>query len=284
MRPRRSGRRCWSSRRSAVVVGVTRLSPAAPAAQLCVADARRHALARSAPTQAQNAALIAATGVQRGLPARAVTIALATALQESKLVNVDLRRPRLASACSSSARRRAGAPWSRCRTRSTRRATFYDDLVDVEGYENLPITEAAQAVQRSGFPDAYAQHETRSRAWASALTGWSPARSPASCATPPAATRHAVVARVQRDLGGAARWSRRPRAARRSSTPRPSARPRTAPRDWAVAQWAVAVARAAGADVGERRRPAPGTARRARGRRREAPFPRGHACALTLAG
>ncbi|MEK8228377.1 hypothetical protein NKG05_23495 [Oerskovia sp. M15] len=35
------------------------------------------------------------------------------------------------------------------------------------------MTEAAQAVQRSGFPDAYAQHETRSRAWASALTGYS---------------------------------------------------------------------------------------------------------------
>ena len=52
---------------------------------------------------------------------------------------------------------------------------FYDGLVTIEGYENLPITEAAQAVQRSGFPDAYAQHETRSRAWASALTGWSPA-------------------------------------------------------------------------------------------------------------
>ena len=39
--------------------------------------------------QAENAALIAAIGVQRGLPARAVSIALATAYQESKIQNLD---------------------------------------------------------------------------------------------------------------------------------------------------------------------------------------------------
>ena len=35
----------------------------------------------------------------------------------------------------------------------------------------MPITEAAQAVQRSAFPDAYADHEADARALASALTG-----------------------------------------------------------------------------------------------------------------
>src|SRR5687767_12946959 len=39
--------------------------------------------------QAENAALIAAIGVGRGLPARAVSIALATAYQESKIRNLD---------------------------------------------------------------------------------------------------------------------------------------------------------------------------------------------------
>ena len=39
--------------------------------------------------QAENAALIAAIAVERGLPARAATIALATAYQESKLHNID---------------------------------------------------------------------------------------------------------------------------------------------------------------------------------------------------
>ena len=107
---------------------------------------------------------------------------------------------------------------------------FYDGLVTIEGYENLPITEAAQAVQRSGFPDAYAQHETRSRAWASALTGWSPATLTCDLhdPDPAAASADAVVARVQRDLGAlpvVADDDRR----RCSSTRRPSALPRTAP-------------------------------------------------------
>ncbi|MBV9831559.1 MAG: hypothetical protein JOZ82_08160, partial [Marmoricola sp.] len=38
--------------------------------------------------QAENATLIAAVGVRRGLPARAVSIALATAYQESKIRNL----------------------------------------------------------------------------------------------------------------------------------------------------------------------------------------------------
>ena len=47
---------------------------------------------------------------------------------------------------------------------------FYDALVEIEGYRDLPITEAAQAVQRSAFPVAYADHEDDARALASALT------------------------------------------------------------------------------------------------------------------
>ena len=39
--------------------------------------------------QSENAALIAAIGVRRGLPARAVSIALATAYQESKITNIE---------------------------------------------------------------------------------------------------------------------------------------------------------------------------------------------------
>ena len=52
---------------------------------------------------------------------------------------------------------------------------FYDVLVKVEGYQSLPITDAAQKVQRSAFPTAYQQHEPEARALASALTGYSPA-------------------------------------------------------------------------------------------------------------
>jgi len=53
---------------------------------------------------------------------------------------------------------------------------FYDALVKVDGYQSMRITEAAQKVQRSGFPEAYADHEADGRALASALTGYSRAR------------------------------------------------------------------------------------------------------------
>ncbi len=46
-------------------------------------------VARLELDQAENAALIAAIGVRRDLPARAVSIALATAFQESKIRNLD---------------------------------------------------------------------------------------------------------------------------------------------------------------------------------------------------
>ena len=52
---------------------------------------------------------------------------------------------------------------------------FYDALVKVNGYETMIITDAAQKVQLSGFPGAYAQHEDYARALASALRGYSTA-------------------------------------------------------------------------------------------------------------
>jgi hypothetical protein len=126
-------------------------------------------------TQAENAALIAAVAVRRGLPARAVTIALATAFQESKLRNLTGGdRDSLGLF-----QQRPSQGWgTRAQILDPVYATnaFYDALVQVDGYLDLPITVAAQRVQRSAFPDAYAQHEAGARVAASALTGWSPGR------------------------------------------------------------------------------------------------------------
>lgn len=124
--------------------------------------------------QAENAALIAATAVRRGMPARAASIALATAYQESKLTNIDYGdRDSLGLF-----QQRPSQGWG---TReqildpvySTN--AFYDALDRVSGYEGMEITVAAQRVQRSAYPDAYADHEEDGRALASALTGHSPA-------------------------------------------------------------------------------------------------------------
>src|SRR3954466_300807 len=125
--------------------------------------------------QAENASLIAAVGVRRGLPARAVSIALATAFQESKLRNLDHGDRDSVGLF----QQRPSQGWGTAA--QIRRPDYsinklHDELQKVDGYQTMRITEAAQKVQRSGFPEAYEDHAADSRALASALTGYSPAR------------------------------------------------------------------------------------------------------------
>jgi hypothetical protein len=95
-------------------------------------------------------------------------------MQESKLVNVDYGdRDSLGLF-----QQRPSQGWgTKAQVQDPVYATnaFYDVLVKVEGYRSLPITTAAQKVQRSGFPHAYAQHEPEARVLVSALAGYSPA-------------------------------------------------------------------------------------------------------------
>ncbi|PVG81799.1 hypothetical protein DDE18_16445 [Nocardioides gansuensis] len=158
-----------------VVVGilVNRGIGPLPDAEGCRAEVDGHVVELSLE-QAENAALITAISVQRGLPARAASIALATAYQESKIVNVEHGdRDSLGLF-----QQRPSQGWgTREQVLDPVHAThaFYDALEKVDGYREMDITEAAQAVQRSAYPDAYAQHEADARALASALTGNSPA-------------------------------------------------------------------------------------------------------------
>ena len=122
------------------------------------------------PEQAENAALITAVAVDRGMPARAATIALATAYQESKLYNLEsgdrdslgLFQQRPSQGWGS--REEILDPYYAANA-------FYDQLAKLDDYRSLRVTEAAQRVQRSGFPEAYADHEADARVLASALTG-----------------------------------------------------------------------------------------------------------------
>ncbi len=143
-------------------------------------------------TQARNASLISAIAVQRGMPAHAATIALAAALQESKLYNL----PGGDRDSLGLFQQRPSQGWGTpAQIRNPVHATnaFYDALVKVPGYDTLPVTVAAQRVQRSGYPSAYAVYESDARALASALTGFSPAAFTCHLATPAAA--HAPAAR-----------------------------------------------------------------------------------------
>lgn len=120
--------------------------------------------------QAENAALIAAISVQRGLPARAASIALATAYQESKIYNIEHGDRDSIGLF----QQRPSQGWGTVEeildpVYSINK--FYDALIEVDGYQTMEITVAAQEVQRSAYPDAYADHEADARALASALTG-----------------------------------------------------------------------------------------------------------------
>ncbi len=125
------------------------------------------------PEQAENAALIVAISVQRGLPARAASIALATAYQESKIYNIEHGDRDSIGLF----QQRPSQGWGTVEqildpVYSINR--FYDALLEVEDYQTLEITVAAQEVQRSAYPDAYADHEADARVLASALTGETP--------------------------------------------------------------------------------------------------------------
>ncbi|MCF1508026.1 heavy metal transporter [Streptomyces glomeratus] len=154
------------------------------------------------PEQAVNAATISAVGTTRGLPERAVTIALATALQESGLHNIEHGdRDSLGLF-----QQRPSQGWGTERQimDPTYAATvFYDHLAKVPDYTRLPLTVAAQRVQRSGYPEAYAKHEPDAALLADALTGRSAATLTCQGRPAPAGTGgpDAVRAALVRDFG-----------------------------------------------------------------------------------
>ncbi|MFJ4535995.1 heavy metal transporter [Streptomyces tibetensis] len=154
------------------------------------------------PEQAVNAATITAVGTARGLPERAVTIALATALQESALRNIKHGDRDSLGLFQQRPSQGWGTP-KEIMDPTYSAGEFYDHLVKVPGYTRLPLTVAAQRVQRSGFPQAYAKHEPDAALLAAALTGQSAAT--LTCDGRPAATRASgpdgVRAALVRDFG-----------------------------------------------------------------------------------
>ncbi|WP_455680806.1 heavy metal transporter [Streptomyces luteogriseus] len=154
------------------------------------------------PEQAVNAATITAVGTARGLPEQAVTIALATALQESALRNIRHGDRDSLGLFQQRPSQGWGTP-KEIMDPTYSAGEFYDHLVKVPGYTRLPLTVAAQRVQRSGFPQAYAKHEPDAALLAAALTGQSAAT--LTCEGRPAATRASgpdgVRAALVRDFG-----------------------------------------------------------------------------------
>jgi hypothetical protein len=173
------------------------------------------------PEQADNAATIAGVGIRLGMPPHAVTVAIATALQESGLHN-------LAGGDRDSVglfQQRPSQGWGTAEQISDpvyAATMFYQRLRQQPHWTTVEVTEAAQLVQHSAAPEAYARWEPQARATAAALTGEDDAA--LGCRDPklgPPAS--GLVSLAKRELGTAA-----------LSGPQPPARGR------ALANWLVA--------------------------------------------
>lgn len=108
--------------------------------------------------QRHNATQIITVGQAMGVPRRGQVVALATAMQESTLRNINYgdrdslglfqQRPSMGW----------GTPAQVTNPTYSSR-TFYRRLLAVPGWERRPVTVAAQTVQRSAYPSAYAKWE-----------------------------------------------------------------------------------------------------------------------------
>ncbi len=192
------------------------------------------------PDQARYASIIVAGSIKQKLPPRAATIALATAFQESGIANLDSGHADSLGLF----QQRPSQGWGTAKQimdpyYST--ARFYTALAKVPGYQNLSITDAAQKVQRSAYGDAYAQHATRSRILASAMTGQTAAAFTCTAAhAKPSWTPGQVMTDISSSFGARVRVAAAPSGvvvtvptSQGTSTDRERIR-------WAVAQWAVA--------------------------------------------
>ena len=194
------------------VVGVISITNPAPLAQAAALDAE----------QARNAAVIVTVGRTLGVPLQGWLVALATALQESGLRNLAYGdRDSLGLF-------QQRAPWGSVAERTdpaTATTLFFrggrggqPGLLSVPSWQQLPLTVAAQAVQQSAFPDAYARWQPTAQRLVAAALGAGIVTVPAGsadllalsgavvCPAADPTLGAAVVAAASRWLGTAYSW------------------------------------------------------------------------------
>jgi LysM repeat protein len=157
------------------------ITPAAAAAPVAVVEpaSTGSSVTPLSDEMAVNAATIVSVGRSLGVSDYGLVIALAAAMQESSLRNIDYgdrdsvglfqQRPSTGwgsaeqlTTPSYAARLFFGGP-SNPNTGVTR------GLLDIRDWESMSVTDAAQAVQISAYPDAYAKWEPSARAWLAAI-------------------------------------------------------------------------------------------------------------------
>ena len=149
------------------------LTEPVPGQQRCVATVNNRSTVVDLD-QAHFASIITGISVRRDLPPRAASIALATAYQETGIRNLDYGDRDSVGLF----QQRPSQGWgTKQQLMDPYYATgkFYDALVKIDNWENADITDVAQKIQFSGYPEAYRDHEADARILASALSGQSAA-------------------------------------------------------------------------------------------------------------
>ena len=112
--------------------------------------------------QVSNAKAIIAATKKAGLPERAAVVSIATSLQESKLENLGHLGDRNDHDSLGLFQQRPSSGWGspeQITDPEYSTLAFLKGLKQVDGWQDMPLTEAAQTVQVSAYPDAYAQWE-----------------------------------------------------------------------------------------------------------------------------
>ncbi|AGL16664.1 hypothetical protein [Actinoplanes sp. N902-109] len=139
-------------------------------AATCTPRPAASALTGWSEEQVANARLIVTVGERRRVPVEGQVIAVATALQESRLRN--LRGGDRDSV--GLFQQRASQGWGTPRQLADpayQTGKIYDKLLDVDGWQEMRLTDAAQAVQVSAYPGAYAKHARAATGLVDALSG-----------------------------------------------------------------------------------------------------------------
>ncbi len=162
---------------AAVLVGFV-VSPTLHADAACTAPPAAPASARDvwSDEQLANARLIVDIGNKRRAPHQAQVIAVATALQESQLRNLRGGDRDSIGLFQQRPSQGWGTP-EQLSDPAYQTQKFYDKLLRTRGWQTMRVTDAAQAVQVSAYPGAYAKHVPAATRLVGMLSR------PASCST-----------------------------------------------------------------------------------------------------
>jgi murein DD-endopeptidase MepM/ murein hydrolase activator NlpD len=124
--------------------------------------------------QVRNAGVIIKAGQDLNVPPRGWVIGVATALQESELTNLPDLGVHNDHDSIGLFQQRPSQGWGTLEQLADpayQSRKFFEKLLTIPNWQNLPLTVAAQAVQISAFPDAYAKHELFASEIVDTLTG-----------------------------------------------------------------------------------------------------------------